>query len=105
MPERPFDGARASAHSSSDTTELEQAVKACRAAFGTCAVLEALKARSAEPLEQAVKACRAAFGTCAVLEALKARSAEPLARRRPEKSTPSLGQQSERPRPQSQGHG
>jgi PrtD family type I secretion system ABC transporter len=38
MPERPSNGARASAHSSSDPTELERAIKACRSAFVTCAL-------------------------------------------------------------------
>jgi PrtD family type I secretion system ABC transporter len=38
MPERPSDGARASAHSSSGPTDLERAIVACRSAFATCAL-------------------------------------------------------------------
>src|SRR5882757_254120 len=38
MPQRPPEGARSSAHSSSGPTELERAIKACRSAFATCAV-------------------------------------------------------------------
>src|SRR3981189_380032 len=38
MPGRPSGAARSSARSSSDPTELERAIKACRSAFGTCAL-------------------------------------------------------------------
>jgi PrtD family type I secretion system ABC transporter len=38
MPERPSDGAQASAHSSSGPTDLERAIVACRSAFATCAL-------------------------------------------------------------------
>jgi ATP-binding cassette subfamily C protein/ATP-binding cassette subfamily C exporter for protease/lipase/ATP-binding cassette subfamily C protein EexD len=38
MLQRPSEGARSSAHSSSGPTELERAIKACRSAFATCAV-------------------------------------------------------------------
>jgi ATP-binding cassette subfamily C protein/ATP-binding cassette subfamily C exporter for protease/lipase/ATP-binding cassette subfamily C protein EexD len=38
MPGRPSGAARSSARSSSDPTELERAIKACRSAFATCAL-------------------------------------------------------------------